>query len=698
MSTSAVRVEHHDDDIVVLVLDQPGRTTNTMNDDYRLGMDAALAELRELGARLRGVVVTSAKKTFFARGDLKMLRDVRPGDEPAMRDFIGRVTAQLRALETIGAPVVAAINGSALGGLPEVTLGILPAANGLTRTVRLLGIRSALANLLLTGASHTPRQARDLGLVDEVVSTADQLLDRAKAWIATHPNPTAAWDLPGYEVPDAADGLDEDAVRDSLPAAARRVFAGYPLPAPRAILRAACVGALLDFAGAAGLEAEAFIELVCGQISTNLIQSKFFDIQTIRSGGSRPAQVPHFRAARAAVIGAGMMGVGIAEVCARSGMSVALIDVDLAAATRGRDAVGRSLAGAVKAGALVQADADEILERVVSIGDVEELSECDLIVEAVFEDEALKGKILGEVQHALTASASVLASNTSTIPISDLAKTVERPEAFLGLHFFSPVPRMALVEVIAGADTSPETLARGIDIVTRLRKTPIVVSDSRGFFTSRVILTRLVEALAMVAEGVEPAVVENAAVAVGYPVGPLALIDELTVSLVHTVRTQAREASLATGAAWLEHPGDAVAAAMVLQDNRPGRAAGAGFYNYVDGARRGFWPGLSRYLAAGAGVGCDRSVDIHDRLVFAEVVDSFRCLDEGVLRSTADTNVGSLLGIGFPAWTGGVIQFAAGYPGGVDAFGARAAELTERYGERFRLLGSWVEQVGGGHG
>ncbi len=712
MTLSAVRVNHREDDICVLTLDAPGRSANTMDDAYWEGMDAALDELNStlLSGRLRGVVVISAKKTFFAGGDLRMLRDIGPSDAPEMTTFVRRVKNQLRALETLGVPVVAAVNGSALGGgleialacharvvvdsndirlgLPEVTLGLLPAANGLIRTVRLLGVRRALGALLISGGSHTPGQALELGFVDALVASADDLLPWAVRWINQHPQAAAPWDLEGFRLPEAELGHDREAVVASLPSAVRRLLDGYPMPAPHAILEAACAGAEADFDTASQLESAAFVELVTGPVATNLIQSRFFDLQTIRSGGSRPAGIERFTPTRVGVIGAGMMGAGIAQSSAAAGLDVVLVNIDLPAADRGLASIRKSLHRAL----VEEAEADAVLARIQPSGEIADVSSCDVVVEAVHEDSELKEQIFKDVE-ASVAETCLLASNTSTLPITGLAASLARPDRFVGLHFFSPVPRMELVEVIAGAQTSDETLAHGLDVVRALRKVPIVVSDSRGFFTSRVILTRLVEAMAMVGEGVAPERIDRVAVEAGYPVGPLALLDELTLSLTHSIRSQTRAAALEAGTGWDEHPGDTVLAELAVDRGRLGRAAGGGFYDYVDGRRTGLWPGLATYADPVGGAIADQ--EVADRLLYAESVDSLRCLEEGVLRSTADANVGSLLGIGYPSWTGGVVQHAAGNPGGPDAFRQRADELAAAHGPRFALPATWLDHVGG---
>lgn len=696
MTNRAVRVEHRDDGVRLLILDAPGRSANTMDPAYLDAMDRSLAELRE-AENLSGVVVTSAKGTFFAGGDLKMLRAVGPGDAQSMRDFVGRATRQLRILETLGVPVVAALNGTALGGgleialschhrvavdddriqlgLPEVSLGLLPAANGLVRTVRLLGARVALGELLLTGRPMSPARALSLGLVNELVATQEDLLPAALRWIAANPGAAAPWDRPGHRIPGSELGHEPADVVADLPRPAQRALTGYPMPAPHAILAAACAGAEADFATAADLECRAFVELVTGPVAKNLIQSQFFDLQKVRSDTGRPDGHNRFIPNRVGVLGAGTMGQGIAEIFAASGAEVVLVDADIAAAEHGRDGI----------------IGDRPLHAPITPGEsVADLAGCDVVIEAAYEDPESQAQVFKAVESVVDAD-TLIASSTPTLPIGELAASLASPERFLGLHFFSPVTRMRLVEIVPGGGTGQAALARGIDIARALRKLSIVVSDSPGFFASRVLFARLGEAMAMVAEGVDPLRIEQVAVEAGYPVGPLALLDELTITLVHKARVQARTAAERAGAPWQAHPGDAIAAAMVRDHRRLGRAAGAGFYEYDASGRGRLWPGLARYRVKPSE---PDDQTIAERLLFAESVDTLRCLTEGVLRSAADANIGSLHGIGFPSWTGGTAQYASGYPAGLHAFEARAAALARDHGARFTLPHGWRDHLG----
>ncbi|MFE5703268.1 3-hydroxyacyl-CoA dehydrogenase NAD-binding domain-containing protein [Rhodococcus koreensis] len=689
-----------DDGVVVLTLDDPTQAVNTMNASYLASMEAAVARLEILVAEqaVRGVVLTSGKATFFAGGDLNDLVAARPEDAQSLTEFVTSAKAQLRRLERLGIPVVAAINGSALGGgyeialashhrvlldsrsvrvgLPEVTLGLLPGGGGVVRAVRLLGLDKALDKLLLAGTAYRPAAALELGLVDRVVDDEAALLPAALEWIAANPEAKQPWDS-GTAIPG---GTAYDPVVEASLAirtgALRAKYRGAPMPAPAAILSAAVESTQVDVDSALAVETRYFVDVATGPVSSNIVQGTFFDLQTVRSGASRPDGFAPHRAHTVAVLGAGLMGAGIALSSATSGMKVLLKDIDLTAAQRGKSYAEKALAKDVAKGRRSQEDADAVLARIHPTADVADLAGADLVIEAVFEDPTLKAKVFGEILDVVAPDA-LLTSNTSTLPIGDLAQGVNRPEDFIGLHFFSPVERMDLVEIIVGAETSDATLAKAFDVVRQLGKTPIVVGDGRGFFTSRVILSRLLEAAAMLGEGVSPASIEQASLQAGYPTGTLALLDDLTLTLPAKIYEQFRAEG---GADWVEHPGAAILTEMI-DAGRPSRAAGGSFYEYVDGRRTRLWPGLTERFTPSEPV-ADLGVLV-DRLMFSEALDTARCLESGLLRSTADANVGSILGIGFPRWTGGAAQFVAGYPDGVSAFVDRARELAVIHGSRF---------------
>ncbi|GLX99668.1 3-hydroxyacyl-CoA dehydrogenase NAD-binding domain-containing protein [Actinoplanes sp. NBRC 101535] len=689
--TETIRWDRGDDGIVVLTLDDPARGANTMNDAYVASMGATVDRLEAEKESITGVVITSAKKSWFAGGDLDQLGSV-PADRGAdVFALSTRVKGQLRRLETLGRPVVAALNGSALGGglelalachhrialndprlevgLPEVTLGLLPAGGGVVRTVRLLGLFTALTKVLLQGTRHRAPAAHELGLIDALVDTPEQLITAAREWIITHPDAAQPWDTKGYRIPGGTPSTPALAAQlPAFPANLRKQLKGAPYPAPRNILAAAVEGAQVDVDNALTIETRYFVELVTGQIAKNMIKAFFFDLNAVSSRDI--GDVPPIT--KVAVLGAGMMGAAIAYVCARAGLPVVLRDVTLESAQRGK-AYSEKLVARRR---LDPAKARELLDLITPTAEVADLAGADLVIEAVFEDPALKHKVFAEIEGVIAPDA-LLCSNTSTLPITALADGVRRQADFIGLHFFSPVDKMPLVEVIRGEKTGDQALRRALDVVRRLRKTPIVVNDSRGFFTSRVIGTFTNEGIAMLAEGVAPASIEQASSQAGYPAPVLQLMDELTLTLPRRIRNEYRAAA---GDTWRPHPADEVIDRMIDDFGRPGRSGGAGFYEYEDGRRTGLWPGLDTFRRTDVDVPFE---DLKERMLFIEAIETVKCLDEGVLTTVAEANIGSILGIGYPGWTGGVLQYINQYPGGLPGFVDRARELAGRYGDRF---------------
>ncbi|MEU4242891.1 3-hydroxyacyl-CoA dehydrogenase NAD-binding domain-containing protein [Actinoplanes sp. NPDC026619] len=667
-----IRYERAADGIVTLTIDDPDQSANTMNLAYAAAMTATLDRLEAERDDVTGVIVTSAKTTFFAGGDVPMMSRITDADVPELFALLTTIKRDFRRLETYGRPVVAAINGAALGGglevalachhrialdakgtrlgFPEVTLGLLPGAGGVTRTVRLLGIAPALMTWLLTGRRFKPADAKENGLVDQIASTEAELITLAREWIITNPDAAQPWDRPGYRMPGGTPANPKLAAQlPAFPATLRKQLKGNRLPAPEAILATAVEGAQVDFETAQLIETRGLIRLLTGQIAKNMMGALFFDLRAVNGGLARP-QVTTLPATKVAVLGAGMMGAGIAAACARAGLEVVVKDVtpELAARAAG--------------------------PGIVTTADVGDLRGCDVVIEAVFEDPALKAAVFAEVEPVL-APGALLASNTSTLPITGLAGSVSRPADFIGMHFFSPVGKMPLLEIVAGEKTRDEAVARGFDLGRRIGKTPIVVNDGRGFFTSRVIGKFIDEAIGMLAEGVPAPSIEQAALQAGYPTGPLALADEVSLTLVQRIR---RQFEAAAGDAFERQPSHDLVDRMVDEHDRPGRAGGRGFYAYTpQGRRTGLWDGLAQLATPeGRGVPFD---DLRDRFLFAEALDAQRCLAEGVLRTEEDGNVGSILGIGYPAWTGGVLRFAKQH----DDFDGRAAQLAKRYGDRF---------------
>jgi 3-hydroxyacyl-CoA dehydrogenase/enoyl-CoA hydratase/3-hydroxybutyryl-CoA epimerase len=703
MAENTITWDKDADGIVTLTLDDPTGSANVMNEHYKDSMHRCVQRLVAEKDSITGVVITSGKKTFFAGGDLKAMIQAGPENAGEIFAEVEEIKRDLRALETLGKPVVAAINGAALGGgleialachhriaadvrgsqigLPEVTLGLLPGGGGVARTVRMLGIQNAFVSVLSQGTRFKPAQAKELGLIDEVLPTAEELGPAAKAWIKANPEAhTQPWDAKGYKMPGGTPSSPAlAAILPSFPALLRKQVKGAPMPAPRAILAAAVEGAQVDFDTATRIESRYFTGLVTGPIAKNMIQAFFFDLQAINAGGSRPEGIGKTPITKIGVLGAGMMGAGIAYVSAKAGFDVVLKDVTLEAAQKGKAYSEKLEAKALERGKTTPEKSSAFLSKITPTADAKDFTGVDFVIEAVFESQELKHKVFGEIEDIVDPNA-VLGSNTSTLPITGLASGVKRQEDFIGIHFFSPVDKMPLVEIIKGEKTSDDALARVFDYTLAIGKTPIVVNDSRGFYTSRVIGTFINEALAMLGEGVEPASIEHAGSQAGYPAPPLQLSDELNMELMNKIAVASRKGIEDAGGTYSAHPAEAVVEKMI-EAGRPSRLSGAGFYEYTDGKRTQLWPGLRETFKSGTST--PPLQDMVDRMLFAEALETQKCFDEGVITTTADANIGSIMGIGFPPWTGGAAQYITGFPGGKAAFVARAKELAARYGDRF---------------
>ncbi len=586
MAENTIQWDKDADGIVTLTLDDPTGSANVMNEHYTDSMGKAVERLVAEKDSITGVVITSAKKTFFAGGDLKGMITLGPDDAGQAFDMVETVKKQLRTLETLGKPVVAAINGAALGGgleialachhriaadvkggvlgLPEVTLGLLPGGGGVTRTVRMFGIQKAFMEVLSQGTRFKPAKAKEIGLVDEVLPTVEELVPAAKAWIKANPDAhEQPWDKKGYKMPGgtpSSPGLAS--ILPSFPALLKKQLKGAPMPAPRAILDAAVEGAQVDFDTASRIESRYFTQLVTGQVAKNMIQAFFLDMQYISSGGSRPDGIGKVPITKIGVLGAGMMGAGIAYVSAKAGFDVVLKDVTIEAAEKGKNYSEKLEAKALERGKTTQERSDALLARITPTADPADFKGVDFVIEAVFESQDLKHKVFQEIEDVVEPNA-LLGSNTSTLPITGLATGVKRQEDFIGIHFFSPVDKMPLVEIIRGEKTSDEALARVFDYTLAIGKTPIVVNDSRGFFTSRVIGTFVNEALAMLGEGVEPASIERAGSMAGYPAPPLQLSDELNLELMHKIATATRKGVEDAGGTYEPHPAEGVVNTMI---------------------------------------------------------------------------------------------------------------------------------------
>ncbi len=695
------------DGIATVTFDEPNSPVNTMCRQWQQDLSELVAQVLKDKDAIKGIILASAKSTFFAGADLKGAMRLKPTDASAIFTEIELVKRNFRTLETLGKPVVSCLNGTALGGgwevalvghhriaiddrkiqfgLPEVTLGLLPGASGVTKMTRHLGLMGAQP-YLVEGKLFSPQDAKTLGLVHELVSpgpdAAAELKAKALAWIAANPGAQHPWEAKGYKVPG---GLPSSpAVAQMLvvaPAMIKKQTRGL-YPAPEAIMACMVEGLQVDIETALRIESRHLAKLMTGANARAMINTFFFNLNAIKSGQSRPGKAPRFKPAKVGLLGAGMMGAGITYVQASKGIATVLKDVSQEKAEAGKAYSAKLTQGRVDKGRMSAEQQTQLLARIQATGAVQELKDCDLIIEAVFENRELKAKVTQEAEPMLAAD-GFFASNTSTLPISGLAKASIAPEKFIGIHFFSPVDKMKLVEIIRGKQTSDETVARAYDYVQAIGKMPIVVNDSRGFFTSRVFGTFVMEGVAMLGEGIPAPAIENAGIQCGMPVGPLAVLDETALSLSLHVMEQTRADFAAEGKTYVATPGELLVADMVRIHQRPGRAGGAGFYEYPKekGAKKFLWPQLKPlYEKADAPWNI---TDLKDRLLYRQAVETARCLSENVLTSVHEANIGSIFGIGFPAWTGGAMQFIYGM--GIDAFVKRADELAAKFGAGFAL-------------
>jgi 3-hydroxyacyl-CoA dehydrogenase/enoyl-CoA hydratase/3-hydroxybutyryl-CoA epimerase len=702
-----------EDGIALVTMDSPGRSMNVFAPEVE-------SELAEVAQRLvadpavKGVVVTSGKSSFIAGYDLtEFLRSFGPEltAQQACDRFAGGLPPILRSIETSGKPWVAAINGLALGGgfelclachyrvmaddpkcfvgLPEVKVGLLPGGGGTQRMPRLIGVAASLP-YLLEGGNIGAQEAKKLGLVHEVVPPAE-LIAAAKRWLRSSPNAVQPWDQKGFRVPGGA-GFASPAVAQTFTGAtalvAKKTLHNYPAPA--AILSCVYEGTIVPIDMGLQIEARHFAQLVTGPVSRNLIRTMFVNKGNADKLSVRPAGIAKSQVRKLGVLGAGMMGAGVAYVSALAGMDVVLLDSTPELAGKGKAYSAGLLAKDVAKGRRTQAQVDAILARIRPTSDYALLDGADLVIEAVFENRAIKADVTAKAENVI-ASTAVFASNTSTLPITGLARASQRPKNFIGIHFFSPVEKMPLVEIIVGKQTSDETIARALDYVGQLRKTPIVVNDSRGFYTSRCFGTYTFEGQAMVAEGIDPALIENAGRLAGMPVGPLAVTDEVSLELQYKVEKQTRED---LGAKYKEHASWPVLRHFVEDLRRLGRKSGGGFYDYPEGGRKRLWSGIrAEYPPAAQQPPVE---ELKTRLLYIQALEAARCHEEGVLRSVHEADLGSILGWGFPSYTGGTLSFIDTV--GPARFVAECKRLRKRYGERFKPTRGLLARAQSGEG
>ncbi len=701
MNVSTIDIDIGDDGVAVLTIDLGDRPMNVMTPGFLADLATAVERVAADGT-IKGAVITSGKDSFMAGADLLEL--VETFGERSADDLLAitrGLQQTLRRLETSGKPVAAAINGTALGGglevclachhrvvadrqdvvlgLPEVQVGLLPGGGGTQRLPRLIGIEPAL-QLITQGKHVKPAEARDLGFVDQVVP-AGEVVATARQWVLANEGATQPWDRKGFNVPGGA-GLMHPGVVQTLTVGSALVQkqTNHNYPAPISILSAVYEGTVLPMDRALEIESQYFVSLLLDPVSRNMMRTLFVNKNAADKLVRRPKGPEKQPVKKLGILGAGMMGAGIAYVSARAGIATVLLDVSKEKAEAGKDYSRKLLEKAIERKKTTSEDADSVLDRIATTSAYEDLQGCELVIEAVFEDRKIKADVSAKAEAQLPDTA-VFASNTSTLPITGLAEASTRPGQFIGIHFFSPVDKMPLVEVIVGERTDEAAIARALDYVQQIRKTPIVVNDSRGFYTSRVFSVFSREGIIMLAEGVNPALIENVAKQAGMPVGPLAVTDEVSLELSWHIT---RQTMADLGDAYRASPADDVIRLFVEELDRKGRRAGAGFYDYGEGGEKRLWPALREHFPRAASQ--PEPEEIRKRLLYSQALETVRCLDEGVVTHAADADIGSVFGWGFPPYTGGTISFIETV--GLPAFVAEADRLAEAYGPRFAVPGS----------
>jgi len=703
--TTSIQFAVDKDGIALLTIDLPDRSMNVLTPELMSELEQRVEQIAG-DATIRGAVITSGKKAFIAGADIKDMVTAYDRGVTAQEaaGFSRNINRRLRRMETCGKPVAVAINGLALGGglevclachyrvlandtgaelgFPEVNIGLLPGGGGTQRAPRLIGVEAALP-LILQCINQGPEQALKLGLVHELAPVAE-IVERARQWVLTQGDPQQPWDKKGYKMPGGAGAMTPKNAQNYM--VGTSLLAGktqHNYPAPISALSAIYEGCIVPIDTGLDIEAQYFGQLLAGAVARNMMRTLFVHKGAADKLSRRPMGVAKSSVQKLGILGAGMMGAGIAYVSARAGMSVILLDTSQESAEKGKAYSADLMDKAIARGKSTEAKKAALLSKITATTDYALLEGCDLIIEAVFESVKIKADVTAKAEAVIPATA-IFASNTSTLPITGLAEASKRPESFIGIHFFSPVDKMPLVEVIVGKRTSDEAIARSLDYIQQIRKTPIVVNDSRGFFTSRVFGTFVSEGSRMLAEGVNPALIENAAKMAGMPVGPLAVSDEVSLELGHKVGMATAEA---LGTTYPNNPAEEVTLKMVTELDRIGKKAGKGFYEYPKDGKKHLWPGLAEHFPLAAE---QPSVEhVKQRLLHRQALESARCMEEGVISHPEDADIGSIFGIGFPAWTGGVLSYIDTI--GLPQFVADCDRLAEQYGERFKVS-DWLRK------
>jgi len=687
------------DGIATITWDMAGRSMNVLNEgsikDFAEATDKAIAD-----PAVKGVIITSAKDAFLAGADLDMLVKTAfgPKDAKFLTENSGTLQKIFRRYETSGKPFVAAINGTALGGgleitlachyriaadnpktklgLPEVKVGLLPGAGGTQRLPRIIGIAKAMP-LLLQGKELDPKKALSEGIVNEVVP-ADQLLARAKEYLLGAPRNVQPWDEKGFKIPGGAVYSPGGAqtFMGGIAMSHKESFGNYP--AIKAILSCAYEGLQVPFDAGLRIETRYFVSLLLDPTAGNMIRTLFISMQELNKGVRRPKNEPATDVKKLGILGAGMMGAGIAYVSAAAGIECVLLDQTIEAAEKGKAYSTNLLDKAISRGKSTPEKKEKHLALIKTTTDHADLAGCDLVIEAVFENRDVKAEATRKSE-AVIPETAIYASNTSTLPITGLAEASKRPESFIGIHFFSPVDKMMLVEIIMGKKTDQRALAVAMDYVKKIRKTPIVVNDSRGFYTSRCFGTYVNEGIEMLAEGIAPAIIDNVGRATGMPRGPLEMNDDVALDLGHKVRTQTR---LDLGDAYEATPADAIVETLVVKLGRYGRKNAKGFYEYPADGKKYLWDGLAELAPVKiAEASREQIEEIRTRLLVRQAVEAARCFEEQVVTDVRDADVGSILAWGFAPWTGGPLSYIDRL--GLAEFVKLADGYAQKYGKRY---------------
>jgi 3-hydroxyacyl-CoA dehydrogenase/enoyl-CoA hydratase/3-hydroxybutyryl-CoA epimerase len=692
------------DGIALLTIDLPGKSMNVLTPELMADLEAQVKRAAGDGA-VKGIVLMSGKKAFIAGADIKEMvtaydRGVTPKEAAGFSMELNRV---LRGIETCGKPVACAINGLALGGglevtlachyrvlasdtgavlgFPEVNIGLLPGAGGTQRAPRLIGFRNA-ATMILQCRNQRPRQALEMGLVHEIAPVAE-IVERARRWVLEKGDPEQPWDKKKFKFPGGglAHPMTAQTFMGGNALLARTTKHNYP--APIAAQSAIFEGCATSFDDGLKIESQYFGTLLAGPVARNMMRTLFVNKGKADKLARRPESVDKSKVRKLGILGAGMMGAGIAFVSAKAGIEVVLLDTSQENAERGKAYSEGLLKKAIERGRSTGEKAAALLDLITPTTSYRDLQGCDLVIEAVFESMDLKADVTHKTE-AVVPINCIFASNTSTLPITGLAKASERPEQFIGLHFFSPVDKMPLVEIILGEKTGDEAIARSLDYIQQIRKTPIVVNDSRGFYTSRVFSTYTAEGISMLAEGVKPALIENAAKLAGMPVGPLAVTDEVTIELAYKI---GKETAAAKG---IDYPYDTASTAickMVEQLDRKGKRFGKGFYDYPEDAKKHLWPGLAEHFPPAV-----EQSGVHElqlRLLTIQALETARCVEEGVVTHAEDGDIGSIFGWGFPPYTGGTLSYIDTV--GIERFVADCDRMADQYGDRF-TVSPWLRE------